>query len=157
MMKVLIIEDDPIKLNGIKSFMTKFNSNIQMDTKMSYQSGLLILLKENYDLVLLDMQLPNYDIKSGEDGYKPRPVAGRDIMRELKRKKVQTHVIIVTQYEGFGENGKFESLEEWDRKLAKEFDAFYVTMIEYRPGSNAWQDKLTKHLNILISDKSSDS
>src|SRR5690349_16359984 len=118
-MRILIIEDDPIKLNALKSFVSDFSDKIYIDAKVSYQSGLYVLLKERYDLVLLDMQLPNYDIKSGEDGYKPRPVAGRDILRELKRKGIQTKVLIVTQYEGFGENGIFESLSEWDLKLSR--------------------------------------
>ncbi len=145
-MNLLIIEDDPIKLGALKQFIKEWDSAISIDDRMSYQSGLLALLENSYDLVLLDMQLPNYDIKSGEDGYKPRPVAGRDIMRELKRKKISTAILIVTQYEGFGEDGKFQSLDEWDLKLSNEFRPFYLQMIQYKPGSDSWKNQLIKYL-----------
>ena len=144
-MKILIIEDDPIKLNSIQSFVSEVKDT-EIQNRMSYQSGLLAVLKDDYDLVILDMQLPNYDIKSGEDGYKPRPVAGRDILREIKRKKRKCIVVIITQYEGFGENGKFESLEEWHKKLAIEFASIYKQTIQYKPGSNTWKVELIKYL-----------
>ncbi|TAJ59614.1 MAG: response regulator [Chitinophagaceae bacterium] len=149
-MRVLIIEDDPLKLNRLETFTKEYSQSLILDTKMSYQSGLLALLRNQYDIVLLDMQLPNYDIRSGEDGYKPRPMAGRDILREIKRKRIKSKVIIMTQYESFGENGKFESLMEWDAKFKAEFTNSYLQTIQYKPGSNAWKDQLQKHLANFI-------
>lgn len=145
-MKILIIEDDLIKLKAIVKFIQDLSMNILIEERMSYQSGLLAILKDQYDLILLDMQLPNYDIKSGEDGYRLRPVAGRDILRELKRKKIQCSVVIITQYEGFGENGQFESLNEWHKKLKEEFSQVYKSTIRYKPGSNSWKDHLIKFI-----------
>lgn len=147
-MRILIIEDDPVKLNSIKHFLSDISTSILIEDRMSYQSGLFTLLRNSFDLVLLDMQLPNYDIKSGEDGYKLRPVAGRDILREIKRKKIHVKVIIVTQYEGFGENGHFASLADWDKKLNDEFGDIYIKTIQYKPGSNLWKDSLKQYLNF---------
>jgi CheY-like chemotaxis protein len=148
-MLILIIEDDPVKLQAIRIYLGELDPQTRIDYKMSYQSGLLALLTTKYDLIILDMQLPNYDVKSGEDGYKPRPVAGRDILREIKRKKIHASVVILTQYEGFGENGKFESLDQWDKRLSKEYANIYLQTIQYKPGSNSWKEQLSHQLNLL--------
>jgi len=141
MKNILLIEDDPIKLSAIRDFIINtFNFNV--DTKMSYQSGLKTILERKYELVLLDMQLPNYDIKSGEDGYKQRPLAGRDILREIKRKKIQSRVVIITQYDSFGEDGKFVSWQEWDTFFSEQFKSIYYSTIFYNPASSSWKEQL---------------
>lgn len=148
-MKVLIIEDDPHKLSSIRSFLMTNFPFLSLFEKVSYQSGLLAMLRDNFDLIILDMQLPNYDIKSGEDGYKPRPMAGRDILREIKRKKILTQVLIITQYESFGEYGKLESVKDWDAKFAHEFHGIYLQTIQYKVGSDSWKDLLNQQINML--------
>jgi CheY-like chemotaxis protein len=142
-LKILIIEDDPVKLKAISAFIKFILSEVHLEERTSYQSGLFAIMHNVYDLILLDMQLPNYDIKSGEDGYKLRPVAGRDILREVKRKRLKSSVVIVTQYEGFGENGIYNSLDEWHQMLRAQFPEIYLQTIRYKPGSNSWKEELT--------------
>lgn len=149
-MKILIIEDDPIKLKVIVDFLKVEYSQSIVDNRMSYQSGLKLILKNDFDLILLDMQLPNYDIRPGEDGYKHRPMAGRDILREIKRKKRKTKVIIITQYDSFGENGKTSSLEEWHKSFSEDFSDIYLKTIFYKPGSTSWKVSLTENLNTFL-------
>lgn len=149
-MKILIIEDDPIKLKNISDFIKIEYPDVEISDRMSYQSGLKLILKESFDLVLLDMQLPNYDIRPGEDGYKHRPMAGRDILREIKRKRIPAKVIIITQYDTFGENGKTSSLHDWHKSFSEDFPGIYLEIIFYKPGSTAWKalvkNNLTPHL-----------
>lgn len=147
-MKILIIEDDPNKLKYLKEFILLLNSSITVDTRMSYQSGLFAMLKNDYDLILLDMQLPNYDIKSGEDGYMLRPLAGKDILREVKRKRRKAKVVIITQYDSFNENGNFFSLDDWHTYFSKEFNDIYLKTIFYDPKSSSWKLKLTEILKL---------
>lgn len=149
-MKILIIEDDPIKLKSISDYLKQEYSNAEIQDRMSYQSGLRMILKDHFDIVLLDMQLPNYDIKPGEDGYKHRPMAGRDILREIKRKRITAKVIIVTQYDTFGENGKTSSLEEWHKSFSEEFKEIYLKIIFYKPGSTSWKALLKENLNTYL-------
>ena len=147
-MNILIIEDDPIKMNSIKEYLKSYSDEISIDIQYSYQSGLLAILKNAYDLILLDMQLPNFDIKSGEDGYKLRPLAGRDILREIKRKKLKAKIIVITQFDTFGEDGNFSSLNDWHNYFSKEFDGIYLFTVFYNPSSDSWKNKLKKVLPI---------
>jgi DNA-binding response OmpR family regulator len=141
-MNILLIEDDPIKLQVLKEFVTNEYNKASLTCRMSYQSGYKTILESGFDIVLLDMQLPNYDIKSGEDGYKHRPMAGRDILKEIKRKKLSCKVIIITQYDTFGENGKVSSLQEWHNSFAADFKKNYLEIIFYKPGLSAWKNSL---------------
>jgi len=143
-MKVIIIEDDPLKINAINDFLK--THEVKTELYNSYQAGLLAILKNHYDLVLLDMQLPNFDIKSGEDGYKLRPLAGRDILREIKRKRLPCKVVVVTQFDTFGENGNFASLDDWHKYFSNEFSSIYLSTIFYNPSSNSWKDQLKRYL-----------
>lgn len=141
-MNILLIEDDPIKLQVLKEFVNQEYPKAILTCKMSYQSGYKAILTNVFKIVLLDMQLPNYDIKSGEDGYKHRPMAGRDILKEVRRKKLSCKVIIITQYDTFGENGKVSSLQEWHTSFAKDFKENYLEIIFYKPGLSAWKNTL---------------
>jgi len=149
-MKILIIEDDPIKLKSVTDFLKNEYQDAKIYDRMSYQSGLKLILKEGFDVVLLDMQLPNYDIKPGEDGYKHRPMAGRDILREIKRKRIPAKVMIITQYDSFGENGKTSSLEEWHTSFTADFANIYLKIIFYKPGSTSWKALLKENLDTFI-------
>jgi CheY-like chemotaxis protein len=141
-MKILIIEDDPNKSKQIVEFISKTFSDFDFELKKSYQSGLKEILLTQYDLLLLDMQLPNFDIKPGEDGYKFRKLAGFDILRELKRKNIRLKVIVVTQFETFGEGESLIELKDLKGKLSEQFSALYIDTVFYSADKSIWQKEL---------------
>ena len=62
-MKILIVEDDENKLNNLKDFINEYYLNeVNIDICHSFQSGLESILINKYDLLLLDMSLPNFDL-----------------------------------------------------------------------------------------------
>lgn len=75
-MKILIVEDQWVKANNLRSFLEKEYDGIVVDIARSYQSGLEKSFGGDYDMLLLDMTLPNYDIKEGEDGGLTRMKGG---------------------------------------------------------------------------------
>jgi len=103
-------------------------------------------LTQTFDLVLLDMQLPNFDIKPGEDGYKFRKLAGIDILRELTRKKKKCKVVVITQFETFGEGESYIDLANLKQMLKCEFSSMYIETVFYSPDNSLWQKEL---LNII--------
>jgi DNA-binding NarL/FixJ family response regulator len=145
-MRILIIEDDPNKAEQVIKYINDKSDKYEIIHKKSYQSGLKELLGNNFDFVLLDMSLPTYDIKQGEDAYKFRHLAGYDILAELKRKKRFAQVIIVTQFERFGEGKQFISLKDLKAILRRDFNQNYIETISYHPGRTSWKDDLNKHL-----------
>jgi DNA-binding NarL/FixJ family response regulator len=145
-MKILIIEDDPNKAQQILSFLNEDLKISEITYKKSYQSGLKELYENNFDFVLLDMSLPTYDINPGEDAYKFRHIAGYDILNELKRKNKIAKVIIMTQFERFGEGKQYISLSNLKMVLRKEFSSNYLVTISYHPGRTTWKEELVKYI-----------
>ncbi len=145
-MKILIIEDDPNKAQQVISYLHERNMYAEITHKKSYQSGLKELLTGMFDFVLLDMSLPTYDINPGEDAYKFRHLAGYDILAEIKRKKKAAKVIIVTQFERFGEGKQFISLKDLKANLRRDFTENYIEIISYHPGRTSWKEELNKHI-----------
>ena len=146
-MKILLIEDDQHKSKQITAFINEELPDFEVILKKSYQSGLKELILNKHKLVLLDMQLPNFDIKSGEDGYKFRKLAGIDILKEITRKKVVSKIIVITQFETFGEGELYIELKDLKQLLVNEFSNLYVDTIFYSPSKSLWQKEL---YNLLI-------
>jgi DNA-binding NarL/FixJ family response regulator len=68
-MRILFIEDHPLKQAQINRFIEEKFVNCQVEVRNSYISGLKELKGNynNYDVLLLDISMPNYDISS--DAY----------------------------------------------------------------------------------------
>ena len=148
-MNLLLIEDDQHKSKQIIGFLNENFKSTSIVLRKSYQSGLKEILTNSFDLVLLDMQLPNFDIKPGEDGYKFRKLAGVDILKELTRKKKQCKVIVITQFETFGEGEFYINLSNLKQMLKSDFSELYIDTVFYSPDNSLWQKELT----ILIKNK----
>jgi DNA-binding NarL/FixJ family response regulator len=148
-MKILVIEDDPNKAQQIITFLKEDLNSSEIIYKKSYQSGLKELYENSFDLVLLDMSLPTYDITPGEDAYKFRHIAGYDILSELKRKRKTSKVIIMTQFERFGEGKQYISLSNLKMTLRKEFPNNYLVTISYHPGRTTWKEELINYINKI--------
>jgi len=150
-MKLILIEDDQHKAKQILNFIRESYTEASIELKKSYQSGLKELLTQNFDLVLLDMQLPNFDIKPGEDGYKFRKLAGIDILRELTRKKKKCKIVVITQFETFGEGEFYIDLANLKQMLKSEFSSMYIDTIFYSPDNSLWQKELLEIIQNKIS------
>src|SRR5712671_1696051 len=101
-MRVLIVEDDDNKRSRLIEFLGETLPSASIDIAKSFQSGLRQVRDKAANLVLLDMTLPTYDIGPDESGGNMHPFGGRDFLRQMKRLKVITPVIVVTQFETFG-------------------------------------------------------
>ena len=140
-MKILIIEDDNNKLNAISDTLDTCDG-LEIEHQKSYHSGIKALLNNYYDLLLLDMSMPAYDAMDREAGGRPLPLAGRDILFQLRRRKIQIRVIVVTQFEDF--DGL--SLSELDKELASEFQGIYEGYVFYSIMQDGWREQLLSKL-----------
>ena len=141
-MKILIIEDDPNKLGAIIKFLEQYR-NIEYVAHAAFQSGLRSILTRAFDLLLLDMSMPVFDAALGNSGGRSLPLAGRDILYQMKRKKINLRTIIVTQYENF--DGI--SLGELHQNLRNEFSENYVGYVYYNVTQDQWRHELAKLLH----------
>lgn len=112
-MRTLIIEDNHSKLKNLKGFFKKNYADYNVHDALSYTAGLRRLYNEDWDLLILDMTLPVYDVNPQDSGGDKKSVAGKEIMKRMLNKKIVIPTIIVTQFDTFGENEiTIESLNE---------------------------------------------
>lgn len=141
-MKVVIIEDNPLKAQQITDALLEFDSSIEIEQRRSYQSGLRFLLNDRADLIVLDMTMPTYDITANEKGGRHRPYAGRDVLDEMKRKSIKSKVVVVTQFETFGEGLERKSLEVLRGELQNAFPDLYLGTVYYSSKLSGWRIEL---------------
>ena len=65
-MKILFIEDEIVKQNDILKYLNEELFQNEVEVANSLMGGMLALRKCEYEMVLLDMSLPLYDL-NGED------------------------------------------------------------------------------------------
>lgn len=145
-MRILVIEDDDNKLKQVNSFLDEYASKKNILTtivvKQSFQSGLFELLTSKYDISILDMSIPNFDISNTDDGGEPVSIGGELILNEMDRAGILTKTVILTAYEDF----EGVSLSSIDEKLKHEFSNIYLGCIYYSSFESSWMNKLE---NIL--------
>lgn len=151
-MNVLIIEDDVNKLKAIVEFLSNYNRSMECTCKSSYQSGMRTLLNEKFDLLLLDMSMPIYDVANRKTGGRLLPLAGRNILFQLRHRNILVPVIIITQYEDF--DGL--SSADLDRELQKEFSQLYQGFVYYSITQDSWKERLATMLQTICAEGDED-
>jgi len=107
------------------------------------------LMHDSFDFVLLDMSLPTFDIRQGEDGFQVDAFAGREILTEMDRKGVRVSTAVITMFETFGEGGDLMTLDELHKELAQKFPSVYRGAIYYNSSEIKWKESLGKLLGAV--------
>lgn len=149
-MNAILIEDDQNKAEKILNYLKSKFKEINLIHRMSYQSGLRDIFKNNFDFVLLDMSLPTYDQGKSNFSGKPRNFGGRDILKEMKRYKKTSKVLIITQYNEF--DGGSISLKELDKQLMELYPNLYYGYVYYSSKQSEWENKLLEYVTRFEND-----
>lgn len=141
-MIALIIEDDEVKLERLRGFLTHEAPAVRIEAARSYKSGLLALVRLQPELVLLDMTLPSFDIQPGGDGGRPLSLGGKDLLRQMKRRDMRCCAIVVTGFDTFGSGTTPVTLDQLDGELAREFSDVYLGSVYFNAATEDWRDRL---------------
>lgn len=79
-MRILLVEDDPVLADGLKRVLQRANHVVSHEN--NGKSADHVLLAEQFDLIILDMGLPDMD--------------GAEVLRRLRHRKEQVPVLILT-------------------------------------------------------------
>jgi Response regulator containing CheY-like receiver, AAA-type ATPase, and DNA-binding domains len=143
-MKILIVEDNKNKLLRLKEYILemKVEKELNIVEAKSFTSGIRRIIERCWDVIILDMSLPTYDITHRENGGDKKPVAGKEIMKRMIHKNILIPVIIVTQFETFGENKI--TLDILNEEFEKNFKQVWKGTIFYEG------DKWQRDLNLIL-------
>lgn len=148
--RVLIIEDDESKRAQIRHVVVSSVPTVRVEEAASYQSGLKRALDEPFDMLLLDMTMPTFDLGPSENGGRVRPFAGKDLMEQLGRRNVAFRALVVTGFEILGEGESQTTLSALDGELARLFPGRYLGSIHYNPAFKEWETKLSETVTLEL-------
>lgn len=146
-MRILLVEDDVDKRDRIRNHLsTQCAEPLEFVVAESLHSGLKRLTdKSGYDLIVLDMSMPNYDVSMDEpSGGTPESFAGRSFLSQMKLRGICIPVVVLTQYDSFADGTV--SLEDLDEEFKSKFDVFYLGSVYYHAATEMWKADLDKLL-----------
>lgn len=151
-MKILIVEDDENKGSQLRQFLAELLPDAAFSTSRSLQGGVKQIRAHRFDLVILDMTLPNYDTGPEEPGGgTTHSFGGREFLRQMDQFDINAPVIVVTQFETFGKSPHDMDLSELDKELMAEHSPTYRGSVYYHAAIHGWQDQLKKMINTVFS------
>jgi CheY-like chemotaxis protein len=157
MTRLLIVEDDVNKREQLHRFVVGHFSEIVVDDAESLIGGIRKLRTIKPDVVLLDMTLPNYDPEPGESGGGMQAFGGEEFLRQCKRLKLEPGVIVVTQFETFGEANEVKGREELDSELSTRFPRLYKGMVYYHASLSSWTQELEVAIRRVLGELSANA
>lgn len=145
-MKLLLVEDDDNKRSHILTHISTSQPALEVETAESLIAALRAIKRDRHSIVLLDMTLPNYDIDDDGSGGGMHAFGGEEFLRQVQRLRIPTSVIVVTQFETFGEPPDTKNLAELDADLRSQFPGLYRGAVYYHASIHDW----TGTLNIML-------
>ncbi|KOF02252.1 hypothetical protein OB69_12510 [Roseivirga seohaensis subsp. aquiponti] len=102
--KVLIVDDNPLNLKLLSVFAKKWNLDFDLST--NGKEALLLAEKTNYELILMDVQLPD--------------MCGIEVVEMIKSTGSQSHVIYLTGMDSMKDTEMDVLLKPYDPMVLKE-------------------------------------
>ena len=92
MKRVLIVDDEPIVVGVLRAFFAEFQHGhtYELTTASSANNAFILLLQEQFDLILLDIVLPLIDYWHVQQG------AGLDLLKRVRDLGVTAPVLMMT-------------------------------------------------------------
>lgn len=137
-MKLLLIEDDDKKRNSVLSFINSEIPDNSVDEGFSVESGVQLAVDNPYDLIILDMTIPNFDKTGGRNGGNSFKNGGEIIVRELLDEDVHFKCVVLTQYETFNN----ETIDEISNRIKSRCGENYLGYIKYSTLDDEWKKQL---------------
>lgn len=149
---ILLIEDDEHKRRSILDFLGDAFPDCEVDACSSLMSGVRKVRTLQPDAILLDMTLPNFDVKDGETGGGMHAFGGVEFLKQMRRHKYTYPTIVVTQFETFGQPPDLKDLPELNAELTDEFSPVYRGAIYYHASIDDWALALKSMLEEIESE-----
>jgi len=143
-MKILLIEDDEEKTEKIIAFILSEYPQTTIEIARSFNAGLRAISRASaLDVVLLDMSMPNFNSTIDDpSGGIPEHFAGREILAQMKLRRIFIPTIVVTMFDLFGENPEKISFDQLENQLRTSFAPNFRGMVYYNSGQEGWKSSL---------------
>lgn len=144
---ILIVEDDLNKAKEIETFLDAFGYDCQVEHQISLVGGLRCAKEIKPDIVLLDMTLPNFKGPTNDRSNRMIPFGGVEFIRQIERNNLKSKIIVITQFESFGEPPQVTLLADIDSDLKSKYPKTYCGAVYYHASQSSWERQLSKFLD----------
>lgn len=146
-MKILFIEDEIVKQNDILKYLNEELMQKEVDVVHSLMGGMLALRKCDYEMVLLDMSLPLYDLNGEDEGINEfEAFGGIEILDEIERRELSIKVLVITAFDVIEDDTKKIHLEQLDQQMQENYTECYLGCIHYDQSSLEWKTELKNYI-----------
>ena len=148
MSRILIIEDNETKLLHIKDFCSSYFRDCVLTDRKSYNTAQqeVIFHGSDYDIILLDVSMNTYDSTKDDNGEQ-EPLAGANILRFMKLRRITTPVIVVTMCESFVDGVRINALDE---RFRSQYGEMYKGFVYYNLKNEDWKDELLIKIKSVL-------
>lgn len=145
-MDVLLVEDDEFKAADITRVVAERLPTAVLTRAASVTSALRKLTADQFNLVILDMSLPTFDLSGPGGGGSPQGQGGVEVLRLAGRMRHSAEYIILTQYPDIELDGSEMPLHLAAPKLSERFSITVRRCIAYEFDSDEWRTEFMRHL-----------
>lgn len=148
--KCLIVEDDPFKMEGIRSHLRcVFEDRIEIKECQSRASAVALLEEFVFDLAVIDMSIHSHEPKAGVGSPIPLQSGGLEVLFEINYRGTNTHCIILTQYPDIEIESLPIPVEKAKGEILNKFDIVIAGCVRYVENDNKWKDDINLILEPL--------
>ena len=149
-MKVLFVEDENVKQSNIVTYLKDELGVENISVVNSLMGGMLALRNGKFDIVLLDMSLPLYDINGEDEELNEfEAFGGIEILDEIDRKELSVKVLVITAFDVIEDDTKKINLEQLDDLMKENYSNYYLGCIHYDESSLEWKTELENYLKNI--------
>jgi len=142
MKRILLIEDNQFKIDKISILLGEHIQSYELTIKKSYNSALNELLENrDYNLVLLDITIPNFETREGTGEY--MPLGGKHLLNQLYLNDIASKVIVVTMFKNFDDGSE---MNELDAMFTENYPENYIGYVLYQSLDDKWKENLRQLL-----------
>lgn len=150
MMRVLLVEDDEFKSADLSRMLDEILGDHEQYRAASVTSALKAVTEHSFDLVVLDMSLPTFDLSGPGGGGSPQGQGGVEVLRLSRRLKHTCPFIVVTQYPDIEINGTATPVARAGAILSERFSVNVLVCVSYEFDSNDWRDEFRENVNKVL-------
>lgn len=148
MKKVLIIEDNQIKIEKLLSYF----AGIEVTIRESYHSGLSEIkdFSSEYEFLILDMSIPLWEKGNADLGGNNEQFGGERILREMKRRKKLLPTILLTMFDVFPTPEGNLTFSQLNERFMEQFPLFYKGAVFYNASDDTWKVELNHLIETIV-------
>ena len=147
----LLVEDESPKLAHVRRFMRQSFPHVSVIDARSVSSALEALDDRKFDLLLLDMSLPTFDVGQGEHGGRPQGFGGIGILRYIEMSGLNLQTIVLSGYEAFpDESGDLIDLDTLRSRLFVEFPETVKDVVHFSSSLEGWKSALSVAVSSML-------